>query len=806
FPAGSNPDPWEQLIRLEAVAKSAVPGNPESISALKSTIEVVASNEALGKFSDIFEEYTINRGLPKQTKDKKIKHIEALQKTITEAEESLESLKLQESDEAQSKKIGMLDELLSKQKECCKGAASVLTLSTYDLKSLVALPDATLDAMHTTLSIEGDSTWDTMVNKCLNELKEYETPGGENEKNKLIGTIKALKLIMILNGQTYVTSQSMSSLLDLENNILEGKGISFLRANNCLSNLKTAILNAHKYTGFQQLKNLDHEKQNLSGMLDELKSSSKHLSELFSQSQGDGNVSAEKLKKIQAIMDMQQVKVEGAMAVVGTPVAAPKPFWEQQAAVTSGDTPVEQVRYISRDKGLLEVAPEEWDFVKRKIAAAQSAGENKSYKIKKNTELGLNHSFIVVNNEPYAVEVGNHLGKGTFGKVKIIQTEFGNNFAVKVELVKESKAGEGLRAAEERNMRKTEKTILHELEKLKGTFKRGGEEEGSDKIKEYSIMDLELGADVFKAFINTGLLEKDRNFQYQTAISCLETIDKLHEKRIIHRDIKPENFMMHVRDAQGNVIELKNIKPENFMRNGQNDVVVVVPIDFGLSRQLEVDQTVEIAPMVGTFGYIAPEVINGGKVSRETDIYALGKMLNKNFAIDIPEMYADASAERPSIKDVVTYLKIQAQKVQDKEPSLPSFSVWKEAQSKTQLDPSAALAKAAAQVSKEVVAITQLSSTREMPTTTSPTHVLQFSNAGTTGSISPFATKDGRPAPPPPGYTSDGKKAPPPPPRQENAGPVIHLPKEENSWKKAWGPVIHVVEGDPNDNKHKPGG
>jgi len=200
FPAGSNPDPWEQLIRLEAVAKSAVPGNPESISALKSTIEVVASNEALGKFSDIFEEYTINRGLPKQTKDKKIKHIEALQKTITEAEESLESLKLQESDEAQSKKIGMLDELLSKQKECCKGAASVLTLSTYDLKSLVALPDATLDAMHTTLSIEGDSTWDTMVNKCLNELKEYETPGGENEKNKLIGTIKALKLIMILNG------------------------------------------------------------------------------------------------------------------------------------------------------------------------------------------------------------------------------------------------------------------------------------------------------------------------------------------------------------------------------------------------------------------------------------------------------------------------------------------------------------------------------------------------------------------------------------------------------------------------------
>jgi serine/threonine protein kinase len=667
FPSGSDPDPWAQLNDLETVAKLAIHTNPKSIDNLKNTINAVTSKEALGKFSDIFDNYTINRGLPKETKNKKIDHIQALQNTIAEAEASLTPLKLKESDETQSKKIGMVEELLSKQKKCCESAASVLTLSTYDLKSLVELPDETLTEMHATL--KKNDSWDEMVNKCIKQLAAYEASGQIPDKDKLIGTIKALKLIMILNGQTHVTSQAISNLDLLENNILKGIQISYGQQNG-LKNLKTAIFNANDYNGLTNLtaldgkdrekglKRRDHEKQNLSGMLDDLKTSSKHLSELFSQPQGGGGLSTEKMQEIQAILNIQQTEVQRAMVLVGGP------------PVVGLTVAKKAVSLITKDKALLYEAKdvtaeqwlEQWRIAKNIVEDNKNKKGPQNYKISKKNHPGLLRSFIVVDGIPYATELKQYLGEGGFGKVKVVQTEAGNNFAVKVESIKKTIPEK--ERAERNAAMQAEREILKELGKLHGIFEREKfDRKSKDWVtKEYSIMKLELGRDIFTNCLDPTrkLVDDKKDARYKIAIGCLDAIQALHDKGIVHRDIKPENFMMNEPDG----------------------VVMIVPIDFGLSRKLKHGELAGKAGTGGTPGYVAPEMVNE-VFSYATDVYALGKMLNDNFGINIPLMYDTDSGARPSIEDVVMYLKTQqAQEMQTPGSPLSSFSDWIEEQNR----------------------------------------------------------------------------------------------------------------------------
>ncbi|KAH7295133.1 hypothetical protein KP509_27G033700 [Ceratopteris richardii] len=77
----------------------------------------------------------------------------------------------------------------------------------------------------------------------------------------------------------------------------------------------------------------------------------------------------------------------------------------------------------------------------------------------------------------------------------------------------------------------------------------------------------------------------------------------LHEEWemvVIHRDLKPSNVML---DSEFNA------------RIG----------DFGLARFIDIEEDVaQTATIAGTPGYIAPECIEQGMVSKETDIYSLG--------------------------------------------------------------------------------------------------------------------------------------------------------------------------------------
>jgi serine/threonine protein kinase/tetratricopeptide (TPR) repeat protein len=75
-----------------------------------------------------------------------------------------------------------------------------------------------------------------------------------------------------------------------------------------------------------------------------------------------------------------------------------------------------------------------------------------------------------------------------------------------------------------------------------------------------------------------------------------------HEKGIIHRDLKPENTILTPSGA-------------------------VKLMDFGLARNSASPHITQSGVIMGTIAYMAPELIQGGEASPQSDLYALGVML-----------------------------------------------------------------------------------------------------------------------------------------------------------------------------------
>lgn len=93
--------------------------------------------------------------------------------------------------------------------------------------------------------------------------------------------------------------------------------------------------------------------------------------------------------------------------------------------------------------------------------------------------------------------------------------------------------------------------------------------------------------------------EDVRNIMHQLC-ECLNTLHKLNPP-IIHRDIKPENIIYH------------------------NNKVTL--LDFGIARFLDSRKSKDTL-ILGSVGYAAPEQFGFQQSNSQTDIYALGKLMN----------------------------------------------------------------------------------------------------------------------------------------------------------------------------------
>jgi calcium/calmodulin-dependent protein kinase I len=98
------------------------------------------------------------------------------------------------------------------------------------------------------------------------------------------------------------------------------------------------------------------------------------------------------------------------------------------------------------------------------------------------------------------------------------------------------------------------------------------------------------------------------------SLQIISTLDYIHSKNILLRDLKPENIIIHPYDFH------------------------IYFIDFGLAYQLT--QESYIKGIVGTPGYIAPEIIKNEYYSYPIDIYSFGMTLFVLWSENNPKKYS----------------------------------------------------------------------------------------------------------------------------------------------------------------------
>jgi len=207
--------------------------------------------------------------------------------------------------------------------------------------------------------------------------------------------------------------------------------------------------------------------------------------------------------------------------------------------------------------------------------------------------------------------LGEVLGKGTFGHVHVA-TSIADPRDVRACKVISKSDEEGEAASVEGGGAGARrvisfKTLWREVEILR-KLKHPNVVELHDSFDEDNklliVMERVCGGDLFERIVQrTHHTESDARDLLLTTLSGLK---HCHDHGVVHRDIKPENLLLA--DEEGN-----NIKLADF---GNSSVVFTGDACEDVDRQL--------FGLVGSEGYIAPEVLKGEAYGRPCDLWSLG--------------------------------------------------------------------------------------------------------------------------------------------------------------------------------------
>ena len=155
----------------------------------------------------------------------------------------------------------------------------------------------------------------------------------------------------------------------------------------------------------------------------------------------------------------------------------------------------------------------------------------------------------------------------------------------------------------------------------------------------YLAMQFIQGEDLAHVLMREGRLRPYRAIDVCRQVAS--ALDAAHAMGLIHRDVKPANVLIEGRTA--------------FLT------------DFGLTKRLEGThaQITRVGDVVGTIHYVAPEQIEGRKVSARSDVYSLGCLLYHCLSGQVP------FARETDVAVIYAHLSEEPAKLADVRPDLP---------------------------------------------------------------------------------------------------------------------------------------
>jgi serine/threonine protein kinase len=147
----------------------------------------------------------------------------------------------------------------------------------------------------------------------------------------------------------------------------------------------------------------------------------------------------------------------------------------------------------------------------------------------------------------------------------------------------------------------------------------------------YIVMRYVSGGDLKTLVSNSGPLELERTLNLLMPVAL--ALDTAHEHGLVHRDVKPANILIQ--------------------RSTAGEIEHVYLTDFGIAKSDSFSGALTAAgASIGTIGYMAPEQLEGGEVSAQTDVYALAVTLYECLTGKIPFQRELAEGIRPPLGPV----------------------------------------------------------------------------------------------------------------------------------------------------------